>query len=1395
MVSNFSKTPVTISRGQALGIIHDPRRFLENRSNLTEKEMLTREQHANYLRTIVDLQTKDILDNDVINPEDEPVEGGPKIAETPEDPIPSSQLFETIDIAKDLDPEQESAIKAILWKNKQAFALDGRLGNYDEKIEIELKPGTKPVSLPPFPVSPAQREVMDKQMDSWIQLGVIEPSKSPWGAPAFIVWQNGKPRMVVDLRKLNEAAVRDEFPIPRQETIIQALHGSQWLTTLDALSGFTQLEIAHDSKPLLAFRTHRGLYQFRRLPFGFHSGPGIFQRVMQKVLAPFLWLFALVYIDDIVIFSTSFDNHLVHLDKVLTAIINSKITLSPTKCHIGYRSLLLLGQKVSRLGMSTHEEKVKAILNLAHPRSVKELQTFLGMVTYFSAYIPHFAWIVSPLFKLLKKGAAWEWNDVHTEAFEVCKQVLVNAPVRAYGIPGLPYRLYSDASAYGLAAILQQVQPIKVKELKFTRIYEKLKKTYKEGKPVPRLIIPANKNGDDLPESDQWNDNEFNETSVHIERVIGYWSRILKPAERNYSATEREMLALKEGLIKFQVYLEGEKVYAITDHSALTWGSTFHNVNRRLMTWGTILAAYPGLEIIHRAGRVHSNVDPISRLRHDIPNQDGPSKDISGIPLSIGDTSSEKDVEFFNEFSEEFESKIHYVAALAARSSSKDENTPPLEFLTEVDVSPSDRVSISTQSSNQYNTIWGMVNDEYVQWIKSYQDDPYFKAIWDELKDCQRDNVTSTMYPQYSLDAHGFIILTDLQGNHRLCVPEKFQWQIIKESHDDPMKGAHEGFGKLYNRIASTYYWKHMSRPIKQYVNSCDICQKAKPRRMGPIGVLQPIPVPNIPFEVISMDFIPHLPMTKNGFDNILVIVDKLTKFGIFIPTQTHLNEIETAQLVFNHIIIKYGIPKQIISDRDSRWSNSFWGELCKLMNIKRALTTSYHPQADGQTEVLNQTLEIALRCYVNPLRNNWDEYVGPFALSYNTSKHTATGFSPAFLLYGYEPRTSIDLPNVPGEYINRNFVQVRMHSEQASDIKETNSEASNKRSNRVATARASARLYSDSNDSGSGINRAMAECPSVVGDSNLARRSTEIGHTNSGNSKWLCCEQITTNTAARQLTSTRRANSFHSGPGSTLTDSSGMADNFIAARSIALDALLVSQVRQSKLYNQSRRNIQFSEGDQVLINPHSLRLLRDVQGLGRKLLLKYEGPFTINKVLGPNTYRLAMPASYGIHPVINATHLEPYTANSTPVIDRPIRELRRSDFKDLIEYEVERIEAERIRKKGKQHVSEYLIKWKGYDANYNTWEPAKHLKNAPDIIEEWKRRATTIVAPAYTAPDVSEEVSSSKSSSKSTISNATLTETSKVQWTPKTRDNTQPNRLTRSRRLRGDNGARQIQL
>src|SRR6202050_5211570 len=194
------------------------------------------------------------------------------------------------------------------------------------------------------------------------------------------------------------------------------------------------------------------------MPFGYKNGPSIFQRIMQNVLAPFLWIFALFYLVDIVIFLCAFEDHIPHLDQVFQAIEKSGVTLAVTKCHFGYQSLLLLGQKVSQLGLSTHKEKVDAMLELEELKNCHDLQVFLGMMVYFSMYIPFYTWIAGLLFGLLKKSTNWEWTEFHSEAFELCKQVLVNAPVCRYMKLGSPYRLYLDACDFSLAAILQQVQ-------------------------------------------------------------------------------------------------------------------------------------------------------------------------------------------------------------------------------------------------------------------------------------------------------------------------------------------------------------------------------------------------------------------------------------------------------------------------------------------------------------------------------------------------------------------------------------------------------------------------------------------------------------------------------------------------------------------------------------------------------------------------------------------------------------------------------------------------------------------------------------------------------------------------------------------------------------------------
>lgn len=352
-----------------------------------------------------------------------------------------------------------------------------------------------------------------------------------------IAYRNGKPQFCIDYRKLNAVTTPDEFPIPCQSEILSSLSGTQVLSSLDALSGFTRLEMSEEDIEKTAFRMHRGLFQFKRMPVGLRNGPSIFQRVMQGILAPYLWIFCLVYIDDIVIYSKTYEEHIEHLDKVLEAIENVGITLSPVKCHLFYSSILLLGHKVSRLGLSTHQEKVRAILELERPAKLAQLQTFLGMAVYFSVFIPYYSDRCYPLFQLLRKGAKWTWTAECETAFLSIKEALQSAPVLGHPIEGLPYCLYTDGSDEGLGCALQQVQPIKIEDLKDTRTYNELKKAFDAGKPPLKLVVQLSPElGDNLSTLD-WSEN-FSDMTVYVKRVIAYWSWMFKLAEVCYSTTE-----------------------------------------------------------------------------------------------------------------------------------------------------------------------------------------------------------------------------------------------------------------------------------------------------------------------------------------------------------------------------------------------------------------------------------------------------------------------------------------------------------------------------------------------------------------------------------------------------------------------------------------------------------------------------------------------------------------------------------------------------------------------------------------------------------------------------------------------------------------------------------------
>ena len=243
---------------------------------------------------------------------------------------PSARMEEFLDVGSLPDNLKYDAWRMLKCRVK-AFGFDGHLGHLPTKVHIRTQDGQVPISVPMYGSSLEKRRFMDVQIDTWFEQGVIEPSVSPWSAPVVIAYRNGKPRFCIDYRKLNAVTTPDEFPIPRQSEILQLLSGAQVLSSLDALSGFTQLELDLDDVEKTAFRTHRGLFQFRRMPFGLQNGPSIFQRIMQGILSPYLWLFCLVYIDDIVVYSKSYKEHIKHLDLVLGAVEKAGITLSPSK--------------------------------------------------------------------------------------------------------------------------------------------------------------------------------------------------------------------------------------------------------------------------------------------------------------------------------------------------------------------------------------------------------------------------------------------------------------------------------------------------------------------------------------------------------------------------------------------------------------------------------------------------------------------------------------------------------------------------------------------------------------------------------------------------------------------------------------------------------------------------------------------------------------------------------------------------------------------------------------------------------------------------------------------------------------------------------------------------------
>ena len=489
-----------------------------------------------------------------------------------------------------LSTEEKNRLFGTLEQYHDTFSLeDGERGETN-LVEFSIDTGeSAPIKQAARRVPFSARQEIVAQLDKMKEEQVIHPSKSSWASPVVLVRKrDGSLRFCVDYRALNSVTKPDVFPLPRIDDLLDKLGHSKYFTTLDLKSGYWQIKMDVTSQEKTAFVTHRGLYEFRVMPFGVKNAPAVFQRLMQNVLMDLRTddeqEFVDVYLDDIIIFSKTLEEHINHLLKVLECFRKANLKLNPQKCRFCCSEVEYLGHIVTPNGFKPNVRNVEAVKKFPVPTTLKELRQFLGLTSHYRRFVKGFAMIAQPLYALTKKDVPFYWTAECESAFDYLKVCLITMPVLAYPDFDKNFVLETDASILGLGAILSQVQ--------------------EDGKLHP----------------------------------IAYASRSLSKSEKNYSVTDLETLAVVWGITHFRYYLYGHQVSIYTDHAAVKAVLGTPNLSGKHARWWNKVhgSGISEIDIVHRAGRENRHADALSRQ----PILPAPAEEDSELEVQVAKIAS-----------------------------------------------------------------------------------------------------------------------------------------------------------------------------------------------------------------------------------------------------------------------------------------------------------------------------------------------------------------------------------------------------------------------------------------------------------------------------------------------------------------------------------------------------------------------------------------------------------------------------------------------------------------------------------------------------------------------------------------------------------------------------------
>jgi hypothetical protein len=457
-----------------------------------------------------------------------------------------------------LEPEQQKLLQRTI-DLFPSFAKEGLGKTSLITHKIKLKPGTEAIKQRYFPVSPAIQKIMHEEIKKMLDMGVIEECHSPWSSPVVLVKKDDKFRLCLDSRKLNQVTEKDAFPTPLIDSILSRLPKAKYISAVDLKKAFWQIPLEESSRPYTAF-TVPGcpLYQYRVMPFGLTNAPSCLSRLMHEVIPPHLRDRVMVYLDDLLIMTETFEEHIDLLTEVAYHIRKSGLTLNIEKSNFCLKEVSFLGYKIGYGEIKTDPDKVSAIVSYPIPTTVRQVRRFLGMAGWYRRFITNFASLSARISDLLKKATKFCWTSEAQTGFEAIKSALTEGPVLVTPDFNRPFTIQCDASSSGVGGVLTQL------------------------------------------------DEEGNE------RPIAYVSQKLSLTQKKYTVTEQECLAAIICLKKFRPYVEGQEFQIITDHASLKWLMSQSDLNNRLARWSLKMQGY-NFTIDHRKGKDHVVPDALSR--------------------------------------------------------------------------------------------------------------------------------------------------------------------------------------------------------------------------------------------------------------------------------------------------------------------------------------------------------------------------------------------------------------------------------------------------------------------------------------------------------------------------------------------------------------------------------------------------------------------------------------------------------------------------------------------------------------------------------------------------------------------------------------------------------------